>query len=80
MELGKARGNEAVRSTGNTHVPQPWQDNKLLNKSIDFHSQKHRLGIWLWMIHQPSDFDMRKELGLILDEDLTIDFSPLPVP
>lgn len=64
MGVGEARGNETLRRIGNIHVHQPWQENKLIDKGIDFYSQEHRLGHLTLDESLPSDFYMRKELRL----------------
>lgn len=61
MEVGKARGSETRRRIESIHVHQPWQENKLIDKGIDFYSQEFRLGHLAFDELSASDFYMRKE-------------------
>lgn len=61
----------------------PGRKIKFIDKSIDFHSQEHRLGHLALDESSASDFYIRKELGLDPGwglKDLTIDFSALLIP
>lgn len=62
--VGKARGKETPKRIGNTHVRLSWQGNKFFDRSIEFHSQEHRLGHLAVDDSSASDFYRRKELGL----------------
>lgn len=56
-------GPDAVRRTGTLHVHQPRQENKLIAKSIDCHSQKHRPGSLALDDSPASDFPTGRNEG-----------------
>lgn len=53
-----------LRKIESIHVRHPWQENKLIDKGIDFYSQKLRLGNLALDESSVSDFYTRKEPGL----------------